>query len=114
MTPFTFSDGTYVPTNNWLTVPQQALMKDPANYDNPEVFNGFRFVKENEEMAESESRLSHPSWRFPFWGSVKQAWLVPVPSVSFTMRRPRNRWFVRGKYIDCVLSTVRQDSTLRT
>jgi cytochrome P450 len=75
MTPFTFSDGTYVPTNNWIVVPQQAQMKDPANYVDPETFNGFRFVNRGKgEQATSESRLSHPSWRFPFWGSVKQAW----------------------------------------
>ncbi|KAL8830386.1 MAG: hypothetical protein Q9191_001463 [Dirinaria sp. TL-2023a] len=73
MAPFTFSDGTHVPANNWIVVPQQSQMKDPANYTNPETFDGFRFVKSNKEGAASESRFSHPSWRFPFWGSVKQA-----------------------------------------
>jgi len=75
--PLTFSDGTHVPAKNWVVVPQLVQMKDPANYANPETFNGFRFVKHCSEDAASESRLSHPSWRFPFWGSVKQAWSVP-------------------------------------
>jgi len=77
-TPFTFSDGTYVPPKNWVVVPQLVQMKDPANYANPETFDGNRFVKHTWEDAASESRLSHPSWRFPLWGSVKQAWSVPV------------------------------------
>ncbi|KAL8771386.1 MAG: hypothetical protein Q9203_004991 [Teloschistes exilis] len=78
MTPFTFSDGTHVPVNNWIVVPQQCMMKDPEHYPRPETFDGFRFVQprgggEEGGVAGSESRLSHPSWRFPFWGSVKQA-----------------------------------------
>jgi cytochrome P450 len=54
MSPFTFSDGTHVPANNWVVVPQQAMMKDANNYSEPHKFNGFRFVKD-------------------VWGSVKQA-----------------------------------------
>ncbi|KAL9041306.1 MAG: hypothetical protein Q9180_001364 [Flavoplaca navasiana] len=73
MTPFTFSDGTHVPAKNWIVVPQQCMMKDPKHYPQPETFDGFRFVTHRDEGAVSESRLSHPSWRFPFWGSVKQA-----------------------------------------
>ena len=87
MAPFTFSDGTHVPANNWIVVPQQVQMKDPANYPEPEKFDGFRFVTHDLEGVASESRLSHPSWRFPFWGSVKQAWSVtsfrnPFPVVA--------------------------------
>ena len=82
MTPFTFSNGTHIPANNWVVVPQQRMMKDPANYPNPDTFEGFRFVRQGDETAASESRLSHPSWRFPFWGSVKQAWLVSIPRDS--------------------------------
>ncbi|KAG9237433.1 cytochrome P450 [Amylocarpus encephaloides] len=74
MHDYTFSDGTHVPADNWIVVPQQAQMKDPLNYANPEKFDGFRFVKDvGGQNPTSESRLSHPSWRFPFWGSVRQA-----------------------------------------
>lgn len=79
MSAFTFSDGTHIPANNWVVVPQQAQMKDPSYYPDPEKFNGFRFIHEQGKDASSESRLSHPSWRFPFWGSVKQAWSVTYP-----------------------------------
>ncbi|KAL9095069.1 MAG: hypothetical protein Q9165_002671 [Trypethelium subeluteriae] len=37
------------------------------------TFHGFRFASQGGDNAKSESRFSHPSWRFPFWGSVKQA-----------------------------------------
>ena len=96
MTPFTFSDGTHVPANNWIVVPQQAQMKDPANYPEPEKFDGFRFVKYSQEGASSESRLSHPSWRFPFWGSVKQAWSVTnsrTKSLSLHQTSIQHGWF---------------------
>jgi hypothetical protein len=74
---FTFSNGTHVPAHNWIVVPQQAQMKDPSNYEDPETFNGFRFVNRVDgKMPISTSRLSHPSWKFPYWGSVKQAWSV--------------------------------------
>jgi hypothetical protein len=79
MHPFTFSDGTQVPAGNWIVVPQQAHMKDGTHYADPENFNGFRFVKDMQGASgSSESRLSHPSWLFPFWGSVKQAWYGPA------------------------------------
>ena len=74
LSPFTFSDGVHVPSGNWVCVPQQALMQDPANYPDPMTFDGFRFANGKDGNTTSESRFSHPSWRFPFWGSVKQAW----------------------------------------
>ena len=49
-------------------------MKDPAYCLDPETLHGFQFIEYEGGRTESESRLSHPSWRFPFWGSVKQAW----------------------------------------
>lgn len=61
MTPFTFSDGTHAPVNNWTVVPQQCQMKDPANYTDPETVDGFRFVVRGEEGTASESRLSYPA-----------------------------------------------------
>ncbi|KAL9077853.1 MAG: hypothetical protein Q9157_003230 [Trypethelium eluteriae] len=74
LSPFTFSNGTHVPPDNWIVVPQKAQMTDSANYDDAETFHGFRFASQGSEGTRSESRFSHPSWQFPFWGSVKQAW----------------------------------------
>ncbi|KAI9814562.1 MAG: hypothetical protein M1827_003117 [Pycnora praestabilis] len=73
LSPFTFKDGTHIPTGNWACVPQQALMQDPANYPDSTTFNGFRFVNDKGVTKGSDSRFSHPSWLFTFWGSVKQA-----------------------------------------
>lgn len=74
---FTFKDGTHVPKGNWVCIPQQAIMGDPSLYNDPTVFQGFRFVnREDEENPTSKVRFSHPSWIFPYWGTIKQAWLV--------------------------------------
>lgn len=75
LSPFTFSDGTHVPAGNWLCIPQREIMQDASYYEDPLSFQGFRFVDRTSRAGPiPESRLSHPSWTFPFWGTVKQAW----------------------------------------
>jgi cytochrome P450 len=80
MTPFTFSDGTHIPADNYIRIAQHPLMLDPENYPNPMEFDGFRFIIDSDGVANSQSRLSHPSVTFPFWGSVGRAWYVYFPS----------------------------------
>ncbi|KAI9168060.1 Ent-kaurene oxidase [Paramyrothecium foliicola] len=41
--PYTFSDGFTVPGNTQIGVPTQAISMDPALYEDPEKFDGFRF-----------------------------------------------------------------------
>ena len=74
MSPFTFADGTHVPKDNWVCVPHLPLMTDPATYPDPDTFDGFRFV--SKDGTDPQSRFSHTSWSFPYWGSVKQGWSV--------------------------------------
>ena len=74
MSPHTFADGTHVPAKNWFAVPQGALMKDPAIYSNPEVFDGFRFTTHRNGTVKSKSQFTHPSWTYPYWGSIRRAW----------------------------------------
>ena len=74
MSSYTFADGTHVPAGNWISIPQRALMSDPALYPEPKDFNPFRFVTYRNGVAESASRFTHPSWSFPYWGSVRRAW----------------------------------------
>ena len=75
VSPFTLSDGAHVPAGNWLSIPQREIMQDAANYENPQSFQGFRFVEQAADCSPFlELRLSHPSWKFPYWGTVKQAW----------------------------------------
>ena len=70
---FTFSDGFTMPGGTWVGIPQQALMLDPRNYDDPLRFDGRRFVTTDNGAPVSATRLSHPSESFPFWGSVARA-----------------------------------------
>ena len=74
--PFVFSDNTHVPAGNTICVPLQAMMQDPEYYSDPLEFQGDRFVTRREDGAASTSRFSHPSLRFPFWGSVSSPWYV--------------------------------------
>ena len=69
---FTFSDGTYIPAENTVCVPQQAVMLDPLKYKNPNIFDGDRFLEKSE--AKLTSRFSHPSPVFPFWETPGRAW----------------------------------------
>ena len=71
---FTFNDGTYVPAGNKVCVAQQAMMSDPANYDDPASFQGFRFANGDDGIPTSTSRLSHPSADFTLWGSARYPW----------------------------------------
>ncbi|KAL8962960.1 MAG: hypothetical protein Q9193_000717 [Seirophora villosa] len=79
MYPFHFSDGTVVPKDNWLCIPQQAIMEDQQYYDEPSAFNGFRFVRQDEDGRATTSdagkgRLfTTPTFEFPLWGPIRRA-----------------------------------------
>ena len=70
MVPYTTADGCHIPSGNWLAIPQISLMRDDKIWSNGKEFEGFRFVDEN---ASSESRWTHPSYEYPFWGSIRHA-----------------------------------------
>ena len=72
MVPYTFPDGHHIPIGNWLAIPQLSLMRDESIWPRALAFEGFRFV--DEKKGTSESRLTHPSYKFPFWGSIRHAW----------------------------------------
>ena len=79
--PFHFTDGTVVPTHNWLCIPQQAIMQDEGYYNDPSTFKGFRFVRQEDENDDTgahakKSQFSTPSFDFPFWGGVMRPWYV--------------------------------------
>ncbi|KAJ7445860.1 cytochrome P450 [Mycena latifolia] len=50
---FRFSDGTFIPYGSFLSVSGRPVQHDPANYDNPEVFDGFRFSRLREQGQEA-------------------------------------------------------------
>lgn len=70
MIDFSFADGTFVPSRNWVGVPQYPLMRDSNIWPDGKEFKGFRFAGSTEES----DRFTHPSRTFPFWGSVRQSW----------------------------------------
>lgn len=72
MVPYTAPEGYHVPIGNWLAIPQLPLMRDENIWLRASAFEGFRFV--NEKDGTSDSRLTHPSHKFPFWGSIRHAW----------------------------------------
>lgn len=74
MSPYTSPQGYNIPTGNWLAIPQVSLMRDEKIWPNALEFNGFRFVNED---GSSKDRLTHPAYDFPFWGSLRHAWLDP-------------------------------------
>ncbi|EFQ99667.1 hypothetical protein MGYG_02680 [Nannizzia gypsea CBS 118893] len=71
MVPYTMEDGCHIPAGHWIAIPQLALMRDEKIWPNGKEFEGFRFVDEQGDA--SESRFTHPSHEFPFWGSIKHA-----------------------------------------
>jgi len=56
---FCFSDGFVVPAGTQVGVPAQAIAMDPELFENPEVFDGFRFatIRSSSKDNESEGRL---------------------------------------------------------
>ena len=74
MKPFRFSDGGYVPAGNLISVAQCGVMRDQSNYDNPDVFDGFRFVHNVDGEPKVLPKYTDVNWSFPFWGAAKKAW----------------------------------------
>lgn len=73
LSPFKFADGALVAINNWIVIPQQAIMQDEKNYSNPSSFDGFRFVNP-EGLVDESNRFSTASYTYTLWGSPKKPW----------------------------------------
>ena len=50
--PFTFSDGLTIPVDTRIAFPAERSQLDPEYIDNPDSFNGYRFV----DLAEADAR----------------------------------------------------------
>lgn len=53
MKDYTFSDGMRVPAGEVLAVPSGAIHMDPTIYEDPDMFDGFRFSKLRKKTGES-------------------------------------------------------------
>ncbi|GLA89733.1 hypothetical protein AtubIFM56815_004221 [Aspergillus tubingensis] len=75
LSPYTFADGTHVPTGNLVAVPQEAIMQDPEHYPDPKKFDPYRFlaVDEADGSVRAFPKYTDVHWNYPFWGSAKKA-----------------------------------------
>ncbi|KAJ7103682.1 cytochrome P450 [Mycena crocata] len=48
---FTFSDGTHIPRGSFLGASGRAVQIDAANYDAPDIFDGFRFSRKRDTLG---------------------------------------------------------------
>lgn len=72
--------------DDWVCIPQRAMMADPSRYADPTKFDGFRFVKANHLLQAGQASkdvpdslpstftTATPEW--PIWGLGKTAWYV--------------------------------------
>ena len=73
-------------------------MLDPNNYTAAGTFDGFRFVKNEQNRPlqsdetepkkaigeeEARTKFTDVDWKFPFWGASKRAWYVSRPILLF-------------------------------
>lgn len=68
--PYTFTDGTSLPQGSIVSIPQRAIMRDAMYYDNPETFDGFRFVSD----AATAKKYTDIDVSYPTWGLGRRAW----------------------------------------
>ncbi|KAF8721948.1 hypothetical protein AX14_010063 [Amanita brunnescens Koide BX004] len=55
---FTFSNGITIPAGYTISIPHRSIHRDPGNYLDPEIFDGFRFAKMREQEGESTKHLT--------------------------------------------------------
>lgn len=70
--PFTFSDGTVIPTGTYVFAPQTATHHDGEYYPDPEVFDAFRFLKGGEANGPKQYLVNTADDFVPF-GNGKHA-----------------------------------------
>ena len=74
---FTFSDGTFIPKGTRINAGLVALHYDDALYENPEVFDPFRFVNVGEEDGEgAKHQFVATSPEYLSFGHGRHAWYV--------------------------------------
>lgn len=78
---FSFSDGTFVPAGTLVSTPQMALHTDGSVYENPGVFNPWRFADMREPEGEgTKHSMVSTSVEYVAFGHGRHAWCVPSSS----------------------------------
>ncbi|KAI5857355.1 cytochrome P450 [Durotheca rogersii] len=75
---YVLKDGSALKKNDWVCIPQRAMMCDAQRYSNPHHFDGFRFARANEALRQgatttevpdkSPSSLTATGVEWPIWG----------------------------------------------
>ena len=72
----TFSDGTFIPKGTLVSATSRAAHFDEENYDNPDIFDPWRFAKmekvDGSESLRNQFVNTHPE--FLTFGLGKHAW----------------------------------------
>lgn len=73
---FVFSDGTVIPAGAKIGTAALFAHRDPAFYDNPQVFDGFRFARLREENQGSSAAFQAVTTapELHVFGHGKHAW----------------------------------------
>ena len=78
---YTFSDGTFIPKGNYVSTSMAATHKGSAYYDDPFVFDPWRFADLREESGEgTKHQMVNASLQYLPFGVGKHAWCVPFHS----------------------------------
>lgn len=100
MRTYVFNDGTEVPQGAIVSATQTATQLDDAYYEHAEKFDGFRFSKLREKVADQEKQDIHEEtgealeedWKYRYtgtgigflaFGGGRHVWYVSVLSTSF-------------------------------
>ncbi|KAK8059254.1 cytochrome P450 [Apiospora saccharicola] len=75
---FTLQDGSIIHKNDWVCIPQRAMMCDERRYANPHAFDGYRFARANDALRQGNATADVPdktastvtsaSLEWPIWG----------------------------------------------
>ncbi len=71
MRRFTFSNGMEIDSGDVVCVPLQAMGRDSTHFEDPETFDGSRFLPKGERKGNDFTELN-PA--YPYWGYGKSAW----------------------------------------
>ncbi|KAH8197066.1 hypothetical protein TruAng_008773 [Truncatella angustata] len=77
-------DGSRIEKDDWVCIPQRAMMYDPHRYSKPHEFDGYRFARANAALRQgftsadipdkSPSTLTSASLDWPIWGLGNATW----------------------------------------
>ncbi|KAJ7162735.1 cytochrome P450 [Mycena crocata] len=73
---YTFSDGTHIPTGTFLAAATHATHHDELNYENPDVFDGFRFANmrgDDEQRGSIKYQMVAPDVKYLSFGLGRHA-----------------------------------------